>query len=345
MKNCRLFLFLTLALGSQFAFGDQGKVCILHGPTEESAIYMNLLAKDQGLFQKNNLKLEILHNRARKVKAVTLNEKINQKIKTNSIIKDKDNCDFIVLSFEKLLSQGQDTINKYKVLYSSFYGVNYDTHFIVKKDSQIKSLNDLANKNVRLGQLGIMLAFKNMMAQENANAEAVKLFEVDSVNVLAALKNNQIAMGSTYFPTMQVALASGEATILRKDIFATYLKNPYPQSIILVNKSTLESKPEMVNQYKSIMANMFKIAEKSPMVLGQTLRDHTKELGMAKWEVTNAQIEKGEEHYHNLNFVSANNSITYKNVAMTPKDIFTNTMKSLQVAKFNVQELNFSTLF
>lgn len=345
MANNYRYLLLFTALFVSQAILAEDKVCILNGLTEETAAYHNLFANDQGMFKKNNLKLEVLYKNTRKDKTVTLDHRIESKKHPRAMIPSKSNCDFVVLSFEKVIAQDQAILNDYKVLYSSYYGINYDTHFIVKKGSKVKTLQDLANQNIRLGQLGTMLAFKNMMAMENVPTKSIKLLELDSVKVLDGLKNNQIAMGSTYFPTMQVALASGEVEILRKNIFATYLQNPYPQSIILVKKSTLQSKPETVKKYKEMMSAVLKITAKNPMVLAQTLKTHSKELGMAAWTATDAQIEKGEEQYSDINLISENDSLSYKNAATTPREIFIKTLGAFKEAHFLKNDVDLNTLF
>lgn len=344
-KYYHFFLFLSLFLSSHLANATEDKVCILNGPTEETATFMSLFANDQGLLKKNGLKLETLHTHPRRAEVMTLEERIKRKQDSyTKIISDK-NCDFIVLSFEKILIQDQAVINDYKVLLSSYYGTNYDTNFIVKKGSKITSLKDLENKTIRLGQMGSILAFKNMMAKENLSTDSIKAYEIDSVKVLDSLKQNKIAMGSTYFPTMQVALASGEVEILRKNIFKTYLDSPYPQSIVLVKKSTLKSKPEVVAKYKTIMNDLLKTTNKSPMVLAKTLRKHTKDLGMDSWNVTDAQIEKGEEQYTNFDLISENDTMKFNDTNVTPKEIFTKTQTAFKNAKMINHEVDLNTLF
>jgi hypothetical protein len=263
---------------------------------------------------------------------------------TNKVEKIPSDCDFLVMTFGKLLKQNQSTVNNYKLLYSSFYGTTYDTNFVVSKNSNVKSAKDLVGKNVRLGQLGTLLAFKNMMEAEKISPESVKYLEIDSTLLEESLKNNKIAMGSTYFPTMQVALASGEVEIMKKNIFSTYLNSPYPQSLILVNKKSSTNK-ELMDKYKAIISNVLATTAKSPMALGKTLKKHTKDLGMSEWNVSDSQIEKGDEFYSSISFVTENESIDFKGKKLTAKEALISTQRSLKDANFIANELDLNTLF
>lgn len=323
----------------------KGNICILAGKTEETASFAMLFAKDQGLLKNKNLDLKILSINNRPIKPTKFYDVVYGKTKNKQEASLSKECDFLVLSFEKILKQKQETLAQFKLLYSSYYGTNYDTHFVISKNSQLKSPSELIGKNVRLGQLGTMLAFKNMMEIEKLSPDQVLLLEDDAVKMAEDLTKNKIAMGSTYFPTMQVALASNDIKIFKKNIFSTYLKNPYPQSIILVNKNALNTKADTVNDFKTIMNDITKTIEKSPMTLAKTLKQHTKDLGMANWTVTDAQIAKGDEHYSAISFIEENSSIEFKNGKTTPKEIFLETQKSLVEAKFIHNDLDLQNLF
>jgi len=324
---------------------NDGSVCILAGKTEETATFAMLFAKDQGLLKNKNIQLKILNINNRPIKPTKFYEVVYSKTKNKQETSLTKNCDFLVLSYEKILKQKQETLNQFKLLYSSYYGTNYDTHFVISKNSNIQSPKELLGKNVRLGQLGTMLAFKNMMAAEQLNPEQVMLLEDDAVKMSDDLLKNKIAMGSTYFPTMQVALASGDVKIFKKNIFSTFLKNPYPQSIILTNRQTLKNNPELISNFKVIMSDLLKTIEKSPMTFAKTLKTHTTELGMASWNVSDAIIAKGDEHYSSINFIEENNSLDFKNRMISPSEIFILTQQSLIEAKFIHNDLDLKVLF
>ena len=333
-------LFTTL---SQAAVNQ---VCLVRGHTEEVANYVNLFANDQAMFKATNLRFNILNSVARSEVTEEISKRAEKKINKvgKGNIKMSD-CAFLITTFDSTFRMKKKHINEFKLLYSAYYGGSYDTHFIVKKGSNIKSVKDLDNKNIRLGQLGTMLAFRNMLIAEKSEDLKVKTLDIDSTRLLEELKSSKVAMGTSYFPTMPVDLATGEVEIFKKNIFSTYLNTPYPHSLILVRKSTMDKNPEMVKKYKEIIDNVLGVMAKSPMVIAKTLRTHTKDLGMSPWNITDAQIEKGEEQYTQLNFIAGNEAIAYKNGSTTPKEVFATLIKELQAAKYINSDADLNFLF
>jgi len=168
----------------------------------------------------------------------------------------------------------------------------YDTHLVASKRSGIKSVADLKGKTVRLGQPPTHVAMANILREAGLTLDDIKIVMTPSHDVLGALQSGEVDAAITYYPTMPVILASGNVTILRKNIFANYVMGNTPQTAIGVNKEFAAENPDTVKRFLQAMEEAFDYGEDNPkeVILAYM---KLKEFGGDDWTLDEELFEKG----------------------------------------------------
>lgn len=177
-------------------------------------------------------------------------------------------------------------------LYGESETSSYDTHLVASKRSGIKTIADLKGKTVRLGQPPTRIAMESILQEAGLTLDDIVIDRTESHHVLGALQDGSVDAAITYYPTMPIILASGDVTILSKNIFANHVMDNVPQTAIGVNKDFAEKNPETVRRFLAAMGKAFNHGEDNPadVILSYV---GLKEFGEDSWAIDAELLEKG----------------------------------------------------
>ncbi len=249
-KNVLMGLcFAACALAGAVVLGipaNADKVTITVSSASEHVLYAYLwLAKEQGFFKAEDLDVEIALSKE--------DPEVIDMVSTGA-------QPFGAIAIEHFLAKPNSIpsiVPFMFFLYGESETSSYDTHLVVSKKSGIKSVRDLKGKNVRVGQPPTRIALEDILAEEGFSLEDVVLDYTPSHRVLEALQAGKIDAAITYYPTMPVILASGDVSILVKNIFANHVMDNVPQTAIGVNKDFAVHNPDVVKRFLSAMEKAF----------------------------------------------------------------------------------------
>ncbi len=306
-------------------------VCIPQS-REELVILQVMLAKEKAMFEKNGIKANFIikpFTDKLNISSFPQGEKDVKMLQNKNVsslglnrFKDEDKCDFITTSIESFFFKPQ-TMEKYKPLQLVAYGDSYDTNLVVSKDSPYKSLKDLKGKKIRVGFIATIVALEEMLKREGMSMNDVIINRtMMPTEVHAALESKKIDAAITYFPTMHALLTSGKVRIIKKDIYNNFMNTPSPKSLCFVDKKFNDKNPEVVAAFKKTLKEAQAFGNENPSQLALILKNHSKELKLSEWDISNANIEKINEIYTNVNSIDfENETMIFKGKKMTAFEI------------------------
>lgn len=273
-----------IAIGGASLFGVPAraeKVTIMVPSASEHVLYAYLwLAKEKGYFEDEGLDVEI-----------TLTE--SEEAVVTGIASGAQHIG--AMAVEHFLASPESIPNVIPFmffLYGESETSSYDTHLVASKKSGITSAADLKGKKVRLGQPPTYIALQDILSEAGLTLRDVTIDQTPSHKVLDALRRGDIDAAITYYPTMPVILASGDVTIVTKNIFANHVMDNVPQSAIGVNKEFAMSNPDTVRRFLTAMEQAFDYGEDHPAEVIVAYAN-LKEFGEDSWIVDDELLEKG----------------------------------------------------
>jgi NitT/TauT family transport system substrate-binding protein len=283
------FIIITLALaiiglGGAFMFGypvSADKVTIMVPSGSEHVLYAYLwLAKERGYFEQQGIDVEIAlsSDEEEVVRSVGLGHHPIGAVAVEHFLAEHGAIPSIIPFMFFLYGESETS--------------SYDTHFVASKRSGITSPSGLKGKSIRIGQPPTRIALRNMLADAGLTTDDVKLVTtIASHDVLGALQDGTIDAAVTYYPTMPVILASGDVSIIGKNIFANYVMDNVPQSAIGINKNFAMNNPDTVKRFLKAMEEAFDYGEDHPADV-ITAYANLKAFGSDDWTIDAELLEK-----------------------------------------------------
>jgi ABC-type nitrate/sulfonate/bicarbonate transport system substrate-binding protein len=306
----RLSTLVLLALLTTAAHGrakESVRLCMPRG--HEDLLNMALLvARDNGIFQKNGLdvKVDLVRNKNRekgKERSYTFSEAgpvlpFNSEDweLTDLILGKNQDCDIAVSPVVGLLATNKTDISQLKPLYMTAYGTDYDTHLVVKSDSPIKTVKDLKGKMVRLGQVPTHIALYQMLKKNGMNMSDVSLrFKLPSNFAAEALAKGEIDAAVTYVPTMPMMLASGKVRVLEQNIISKHVMPRTPNAVLFTSSGFAKKNPAAVEKFKRAVVATMELINKDPSLVLKSATGYFQYRHGDKWKgwkVDPAQAER-----------------------------------------------------
>ncbi|MDD4974636.1 MAG: ABC transporter substrate-binding protein [Bacteriovorax sp.] len=283
MKHFLLTVFaLSFSFQTQASTDQKITFCFPRG-TEELMTLEVLLANEKGYFKKQGIEINFkgIKGRANILMAVANNQ--------------ESHCDMGASNIDGLYREELD-LNLILPVHFFFYGLDYDTHLVTSKKSNIKTIADLKGKTVRLGQAPGQIAFKHMLAEAGLKQSDVKIvLHQKAVQIADQLENGKMDAGIAWVPVMPVLIAEGNINIIEKNVMGRYVMPILPHSFSFVNYEFSKNNPEIVKKFKNAIKEATDFTKANPSELIYTFQRNTKLIGSPDWKVSRVVAERAGE--------------------------------------------------
>lgn len=312
MLTGKFLLPLIVALLSTLpAFGKTDKVKICIPVFREEFLTLSVIeAVDKGFFKKEGIDAQIVvspdfkYGWTKGPNDISIPRSILSDQGSSDRIAKAGGCQFGASVIEKFMFDDKAR-GPVKPLFVSLYGRDYDTHLIVGRNSNIKSVQDLKGKRIRMGQLPTYIALGNILKEAGLTLKDVEpVIQVEPADVLAKLQNGEIDAAMTYVPTMSYMMATGQVRILKENIVKNYILPTVPHSLIVANRVVAEKSPDLVNRFMSAIQKATGHIERNPSEAIYALKRNSKKLFSKEWITDPVTTEKASVFIGPLNVVS-----------------------------------------
>ena len=189
------------------------------------------VAMEKGFFQKNGIRVEAV-------------EVSNPNDLATAIVSNK--IDFAtVMAYTIIFPSALEHPNAFKLFHSTEEDEkNYTASIVVKKDSTLKTIDDLRGKKVGVyGGLVQTNFLKAILVGAGIKLSEVKIVEINPRLQIQGLLAGEFEALSTTEPTSNVATAKGNARLLVENPRVKYIMNPFPSTATVVGTAFLSEHP------------------------------------------------------------------------------------------------------
>lgn len=316
MKYSLLSLVFFSALTAQAA--ETVQVCV-PAYKEELMTAAVLVARDKGYFEAEGVNVAVKHWTERGSEAqqkemlarsnVRDASKMPQGMWTDTGVGLRTSvgteCQVGATSIDSAVMTGIE-LAKLQPLYFYLYGVNYDTHLVVAKNSAIRKVADLKGKKVRVDQVPTQIAIRKILAEAGLKETDVELVYSSPFAIRDQLAKNEIAAAIAYNPTMALLMASGEVRPLKLNVMGKYVKPFVPHAVIAANRDFAQKHPVETAAIGRALTRASEFIAKNPQELVRVYQENGKGLGMEGiWRASDAEVARagalmGEIRLHRL---------------------------------------------
>lgn len=270
------------------------KFCIADSRTE-FVTFVAREAEDMGFFKKRGININFKkfgHAGGAKFReSGKLNKRILDYGVASEVARRNTDCPFGASNIERYLFEEQEGTLPLMV---SYYGENYDTHLVVAKNSEIKSVKELAGGRLHVGQLPTRLAVERLLT---ANGVPLKTINLNGgldggAERLAGLESGEITAMTSYLPSMSYLLATDKVRILSANVVSRYLSPHVPHGLLVVNQQYAEENPKLVSAFVDAMNEAYEYILRNPAEILHVLLRHKNPRGDSWYNMTEAEVQK-----------------------------------------------------
>lgn len=287
----RAVLLITgLMLQTQVAeAADKTRVCLPLWKADQLKTAV-LLAEKMGAFSKSGLEVELVNHQPETLRssdnrgpsAKKIDDFAQADVARLALVEQEDAakrpCDFAVALSDAFFQSGV-VPEKFEPLLFSRYGYGYDTHLIVPRKSEIKSVKDLKGKKLALGPVMSRVALDVMLEKSGLSAKDVTVVSTNPFERVQQMRSGEIDAAIIYNPAMAILLSEGSVRVIEENIIAKYLKTPVPHTVLLANAQYAKKNPKLVAKLIDGIEQGNRALAADPTLLATMTEDYAKARG------------------------------------------------------------------